>query len=90
MATYSVVLFYAESDDTQQQYMTEQQSAIQKAHPALSVEVVSSTDSRLSLYGKYPDRTPCILILKNGARMQARHSKLSHTEATTWITSIIT
>jgi len=89
MATYSVVLFYAESDDTQQQYMTEQQSAIQKAHPTLSVEVVSSTDSRLSLYGKYPERTPCILILKNGARMQAKHAKLQHTEAINWITSRI-
>lgn len=87
MPTYKVVLFYDISNSTQQQYMKEQQQAIKNSLPEISVDLTDSNDSRLSLYGKYPDRTPCILILKDGARMQAKHSKLQHSEAINWIRS---
>ena len=81
MPNYKVVLF---TDSINQQYMTEQQQAIKNSFSDLAVEVVDYTDSR---FAKFSDknRIPCIMIFKDEARMQARHSKLSHSEAVNWI-----
>ena len=81
MPNYKVVLF---SDLVQLQYMTEQKQAINNLLPDLAVEVVDHTDSRLAKFSD-KNRVPCIMIFKDEARMQARHSKLSHSEAANWI-----
>ena len=83
MSNYKVVLF---TDSVNQQYMTEQQQAIKKSLPDLAVEVVDYTDSRLTKFSD-KNRVPCIMVFKDEARMQARHSKLSHSEAVNWITA---
>jgi|TARA_Y100000015_G_scaffold42535_1_gene50231 hypothetical protein len=86
MPNYKVVLF---TDSINQQYMTEQQQAINNSLPDLAVEVVNYTDSR---FAKFSDknRVPCIMVFKDEARMQTRHSKLSHSEAVNWITTRVT
>ena len=86
MPNYKVVLF---TDSIHQSYMNTQKEAIENALPDVSIELVDYTDSRLSLYGN-SQRVPCIMIFKDGQRMQSRHSKLSHAEAINWITSRVT
>ena len=86
MPTYKVVLF---SDSIHQQYMNEQQRAINNALPEVTTEVANHEDSRLALYAKHPTRMPCIMIFKDDARMQSRHAKRSHDEIVAWIQSIV-
>jgi hypothetical protein len=83
MPNYKVVLF---TDSVHQQYMTEQQQAINSSLPDLPVEVVDYTDSRFAAFSD-KNRVPCIMIFKDEARMQTKHSKLSHSEALNWITA---
>lgn len=86
MPTYKVVLF---SDSIHQQYMIEQQQAINLALPNVVTELANHDDSRLALYAKHPTRMPCIMIFKDDARMQSRHAKRSHEEIVSWIQSIL-
>lgn len=86
MPTYKVVLF---SDSIHQQYMIEQQQAINLALPNVVTELANHNDSRLALYAKHPTRMPCIMIFKDDARMQSRHAKRSHEEIVSWIQSIL-
>jgi len=81
MPNYKVLLF---TDSVHQQYMTEQQAAISNSLSDLAVELVDYTDSRFAKFSN-KNRVPCIMIFKDEARMQARHSKLSHSEAANWI-----
>ena len=67
----------------------EQEQAINNALPDITTELVDYTDSRLALYST-KQRIPCIMIFKNDARMQSKHSKISHADAITWITSLVT
>jgi len=86
MTTFKIVLF---TDSVHQQYMMEQEQAINNALPDITTELVDYTDSRLALYST-KQRVPCIMIFKNDARMQSKHSKISHADAITWITSLVT
>lgn len=86
MPNYKVVLF---SDLVHLQYMTEQKQAINDSLPDLPVEVVDYTDSRLAKFSD-KNRVPCIMIFKDEARMQTRHSKLSHSEVVNWIAARVT
>ncbi len=86
MPTYKVVLF---SDSIHQQYMNEQQRAINDALPDVTTEVANHEDSRLALFAKHATRMPCIIIFKDGARMQSRHAKRDHDKIVTWIRSIV-
>lgn len=89
MPTYSLVLFYDISNIPQKLYMEEQRRAIVNSFPDLTVEVVDSTDVRLSLYSTTPQRVPCLMIFKNNARMQTKHAKLQHSEAINWVRAFI-
>ena len=84
MPSYKLVLF---SDNINQQYMSEQKKAIEKAMPDLVTELSDSNDPRLALYSSKGSRVPCIMIFKGDARMQAKHAKLSHEVAINWIQS---
>jgi len=86
MPNYKVVLF---SDLVHLQYMTEQKQAINDFLPDLPVEVVDYTDSRLVKFSD-KNRVPCIMLFKDEARMQTRHSKLSHSEVVNWIAARVT
>ena len=81
MPNYKVVLF---TDSVHQQYMTEQQVAISNSLSDLVVELVDYTDSRFTKFSN-KNRVPCIMIFKDEARMQAKYSKLSHSDAVNWI-----
>ncbi len=85
MPNYKVVLF---TDSIHQSYMTSQKEAMKKALPDLSIELVDHTDSRLTLFAT-SKRVPCIMIFKEDARMEAKHAKLSHADATNWVTSYV-
>ena len=85
MPNYKVVLF---TDSIHQSYMTTQKEAIENALPDVSIELVDYTDSRLALFGT-SQRIPCIMILKDEARMVSKHAKLSHAEATKWVNSYV-
>ncbi len=81
MPNYKVVLF---TDSINLQYMIEQKQAINNSLRDLAVEVVDYTDSRLAKFSD-KNRVPCIMVFKDEARMQTRHSKLQHSEAVNWI-----
>jgi len=86
MPTYKCVLF---SDSIHQQYMIDQELAINLALPQVEVEQATHEDSRLSLYSTTPTRMPALLVLKDGARLQIKHAKRGHSEIVTWIQSIV-
>ena len=86
MPTYKVVLF---SDSIHQQYMNEQQRAINDALPDVTTEVANHEDSRLALYAKHPTRVPCVIVFKDDARMLVKHAKRQHSEIIDWIKSAI-
>jgi hypothetical protein len=76
------------SDSVTQQYMIEQEQAINLALPEVTTEQANSDDARLALYSTTPTRMPALLILKDNAKMQIKHTKRSHEEIVTWIQSI--
>jgi hypothetical protein len=86
MPNYKVVLF---SDPVTQQYMKEQEQAINNALPSVTTEQATHEDSRLQLYSKYHSRMPCLMIFKDGARMQTKHAKRNHAEIIAWIKTIV-
>jgi len=86
MPKYKCVLF---SDSVNQQYMIDQELAINHALPDVTTEQASSDDSRLALYSKIPTRMPCLMIFKDGSRMQTKHTKQSHEQIINWIKSIV-
>ena len=86
MPTYKCVLF---SDSIHQQYMIDQELAINLAIPQVATEQATHEDARLALYSTTPTRMPALLILKDGAKMQTQHAKRSHEEIVAWIQSII-
>ena len=77
------------SDSIHQQYMIDQELAINLAIPQVATEQATHEDARLALYSTTPTRMPALLILKDGARMQIKHAKRSHEEIVAWIQSII-
>ena len=86
MPSYKVVLF---SDSIHQQYMIDQELAINLALPQVTTEQADYTDSRLALYSPTPTRVPAIIIFKDGARLQVKHAKRGHDKIVTWIQSIV-
>lgn len=86
MPKYKCVLF---SDSVTQQYMIDQEQAINLALPDVTTEQAGSDDSRLALYSKTPTRMPCLMIFKDGARMQTKHAKRGHDQIITWIKTIV-
>jgi hypothetical protein len=86
MPSYKVVLF---SDSIHQQYMIDQELAINNALPQVTTEQATHEDARLALYSTIPTRMPALLVLKDGARLQIRHAKRGHDEIVTWIKSIV-
>ena len=86
MPSYHVVLF---SDPVTQQYMKEQEQAINNAIPSVTTEQATHEDSRLSRFSTKPSRMPCLMIFKDGARMQSKHSKIAHHEMINWIKGVI-
>lgn len=86
MPTYKCVLF---SDSIHQQYMIDQELAINNAIPQVATEQATHEDARLALFSTTPTRMPALLILKDGARMQIKHAKRSHEEIVAWIQSIV-
>ena len=85
MPNYKVVLF---TDSIHQQYMTEQQQAIDNAISTITSELVDYTDPRFALYSS-KERVPCVMIFKDDARMQSKYSKLSHDVMINWIKGIV-
>lgn len=69
--------------------MIDQELAINLALPQVTTEQADYTDSRLALYSPTPTRVPCLMIFKDGARMQVKHAKRGHDEIVTWIQSIV-
>jgi hypothetical protein len=77
------------SDSVTQQYMIEQEQAINIALPEVTTEQATSDDARLALYSKTPTRMPCLMIFKDGARMQTKHAKRDHDQIISWIKNIV-
>ena len=77
------------SDSIHQQYMIDQELAINLAIPQVATEQATHEDARLALYSTTPTRMPALLILKDGAKMQTKHAKRSHEEIVAWIQSIV-
>ena len=86
MPSYKCVLF---SDSVTQQYMIEQEQAINLALPDVVTEQAEANDVRLALYSETPTRMPCLMIFKDGFRMQTKHTKQSHEQIINWIKSIV-
>ena len=86
MPSYKCVLF---SDSVTKQYMIDQELAINHALPDVVTEQAEANDARLALYSKTPTRMPCLMIFKDGARMQTKHAKRDHDQIVTWIKTVV-
>jgi len=85
MPNYKAVIF---TNSIHEQYMTEQQQAINNAISSLATELVDYTDPRFALYSS-KERVPCVMIFKDDARMQSKYSKLPHNDMINWIKGIV-
>ena len=86
MPNYKIVLF---SDPVTTQYMKEQEQAINNAIPNITTEQATHEDSRLQLYSNKSSRMPCLIIFKDGAKMQIKHAKRNHSEIISWIKYVV-
>ena len=70
MPNYKAVIF---NKSIHEQYMKEQQQAINNAISSLATELVDYTDPRFALYSS-KDRVPCVMIFTDDARIQSQSS----------------
>ena len=88
MPSYKVILFRSDDDTTQQQYLNIQASAISNALPDVEIEQAVASDVRFKRFSPKAPRCPALVLLKDGARVRARHAKISHDEAVAWVREV--
>jgi hypothetical protein len=80
-----ILAFSYSGDPVNTEYMQNQLDAISIIFSELEVEHVNENDSRLALYTKTPDRFPCIMMFKDGARKKVTHAKFSERDFVEWV-----
>lgn len=80
-----IIAFSLSSDIVNTEYMQNQLDAISITFPEVQIEHVNENDPRLALYSKTPDRFPCIIMFRDGARKKVTHAKFTERDFIEWV-----
>ena len=80
-----ILAFSYSGDPINTEYLQKQLDAICITFPELEVELVNENDPRLALYSKTPERFPCIMMFRDGARKKVVHAKFNEREFVEWV-----
>lgn len=80
-----LLAFSDSSDIVNTEYLQKQLDAISIILPELEIEHVNETDPRLALYSDTPDRFPCLMMFRDGARVKVTHAKFSERDFVEWV-----
>lgn len=80
-----ILAFSYSGDPVNTEYMQNQLDAISITFSELEVEHVNENDPRLALYSTTPERFPCIIMFKDGARKRVTHAKFSERDFVEWV-----
>ena len=80
-----IIAFSLSSDIVNTEYMQNQLDAISITFPEVQIEHVNENDPRLALYSNTPDRFPCIIMFRDGARKKVTHAKFTERDFVEWI-----
>lgn len=80
-----ILAFSYSGDPVNTEYIQNQLDAICITFSELEVEHVNETDARLALYSTTPDRFPCLMMFKDGARKRVTHAKFSYRDFVEWV-----
>ena len=80
-----IIAFSLSSDIVNTEYMQNQLDAISITFPEVQIEHVNENDPRLALYSNTPDRFPCIIMFRDGARKKVTHAKFTERDLVEWV-----
>jgi hypothetical protein len=80
-----ILAFSYSGDPDNTEYLQKQLDAISITFSELEIEHVNETDARLALYTTTPERFPCIMMFKDGARKKVVHAKFSERDFVEWV-----
>ena len=80
-----ILAFSYSGDPINIEYLQNQLDAISILFPEVEIEHVHETDARLALYSTTPDRFPCLMMFKDGARKKVTHAKFSDRDFVEWV-----
>lgn len=80
-----IIAFSLSSDIVNTEYMQNQLDAISITFPEVQIEHVNENDPRLALYSNTPDRFPCIIMFRDGARKKVTHAKFTERDFVEWV-----
>ena len=80
-----IIAFSLSSDIVNTEYMQKQLDAISITFPEVQIEHVNENDPRLALYSNTPDRFPCIIMFRDGARKKVTHAKFTERDFVEWV-----
>lgn len=80
-----IVAFSYSGDPVNTEYMQKQLDAISITFPGVEIEHVNENDPRLALYSNTPDRFPCIMMFRDGARQRVTHAKFNERSFVEWV-----
>jgi hypothetical protein len=80
-----IIAFSLSSDIVNTEYMQNQLDAISIIFPEVQIEHVNEHDARLALYSNTPDRFPCIIMFRDGARKKVTHAKFTERDFVEWV-----
>ena len=80
-----ILAFSLSSDIVNTEYLQKQLDAISITFPEIQTEHVNENDPRLALYSATPDRFPCIMMFRDGARIRVTHAKFSDRDFEEWV-----
>ena len=80
-----ILAFSLSSDIVNTEYLQKQLDAISITFPGVEIEHVNENDARLALYTTTPDRFPCIMMFKDGARKKVVHAKFNERQFVEWV-----
>ena len=73
------------SDIVNTEYLQKQLDAISIIFSEVEIEHVNENDPRLPIYTTTPDRFPCIMMFRDGARKKVVHAKFTERDFVEWV-----
>lgn len=80
-----ILAFSLSTDIVNTEYLQKQLDAISIIFSEVQVEHVNENDPRLALYSDTPNRFPCIMMFRDGARQRVTHAKFSERDFVEWV-----
>ena len=82
----SKILAFSNSGDlVNTEYLQKQLDAISILFPSVEIEHLNENDARLALYTTTPNRFPCIMMFRDGARKKVVHAKFNERQFIEWV-----